>query len=330
MAKKLTSREIKRKTRQIYRAIGNSPNRFRNLKIIRSSQFPYRAPTTPKGIEPLESDFQLGEDYPTKWSRTLPSRIIRTATTELIARPVMSFLANPNRTGYDRLESLGKRQAVIFVANHHSHADTPLLLTSIPMRWRKRLIVGAAADYFFSSKIGGALSALFIGAVPVERSKASRKSSDQIASLINKGWSFMVFPEGGRSPDGWGQEFRGGAAYLALKCQVPIVPVHISGTGSILRKGKFLPKRSDTTVTFGSPIWPEEKETSRSFSSRIEHSVAALADEISQDWWTATKRLHSGTTPTLHGPEASPWRRSWSLESKGSKSEPNKNKWPRI
>jgi len=330
MAKRLTSKEIKRKTKRIYRAIGNTPDNFRSLKVIRSSQFPYRAPTTPKGVTPLESEYKLGGDYPTKWARTVPSRIIRTATTELIARPVMNFLANPKRTGYDRLDSLDKQQAVIFVANHHSHADTPLLLTSIPIRWRKRLIVGAAADYFFSSKIGGALSALFIGAVPVERSKASRKSSDQIASLINKGWSFMVFPEGGRSPDGWGQAFRGGAAYLALKCDVPIVPVHIGGTGSILRKGKLWPKRSDTTVTFGTPIWPENKETSRSFSTRIEGSVATLADETNQDWWTATKRAHSGSTPKLHGPDASPWRRSWTLEANKSASTPTKKKWPTI
>ena len=64
----------------------------------------------------------------------------------------MGYIASPQRTGYDRLEGLKKRQAVIFVANPHSHADTPLLLTSIPFQWRKRLIVGAA-DYFFKTKL---------------------------------------------------------------------------------------------------------------------------------------------------------------------------------
>ena len=65
----------------------------------------------------------------------------------------MGYIASPQRTGYDRLEGLQKRQAIIFVANHHSHADTPLLLTSIPFQWRKRLIVGAAADYFFKTNL---------------------------------------------------------------------------------------------------------------------------------------------------------------------------------
>ena len=330
MAKELSSREIKRKTRQIYRAIGNAPGRFRSLKMIRSMQFPYRAPTTPKGVTPLEDTPRLYGDYPTRWARTLPSRAIRTTTTELLARPVINFLASPKRTGVDRLDSLNKKQAVIFIANHHSHADTPLLMTSIPFEWRKRLIVGAAADYFFSSKVTGAISALFIGAIPVERSKVSRKSSDQIASLISKGWSFMVFPEGGRSPDGWGQPFRGGAAYLAIKCNTPVVPVHLGQTGAILRKGKLWPSRSKTTVTFGDPIWPAETEKSRAFSKRIEDAVAELADETKGDWWSAKKRHYDDSTPTLHGPDASQWRRSWGLAVNNRTDRSKKRAWPKF
>ena len=51
----------------------------------------------------------------------------------------------------------------------------------------------------------------------------------------------LIFPEGGRSPDGWGQPFRGGAAYLSNRCDVPVVPVHLEGTGRILRKGAKRP-----------------------------------------------------------------------------------------
>ena len=72
----------------------------------------------------------------------------------------------------------------------------------------------------------------------------------------------MVFPEGGRSPDGWGQPFRGGAAYLSIRCNAPIVPIHLTGTDAILRKGRSLPKRSKTTINFGRPIWPDDTESS--------------------------------------------------------------------
>ena len=56
-------------------------------------------------------------------------------------------------------------------------------------------------------------------------------------SLIDDGWNLLIFPEGGRSPDGWGQAHRGGAAWLAARSGRPIVPVHIKGTGRLLPRG---------------------------------------------------------------------------------------------
>ena len=61
----------------------------------------------------------------------------------------------------------------------------------------------------------GNLAALALNAFPIDREVTSRKSSDELRRLIDDGWSLVIFPEGGRSPDGWGQEFKGGAAYLA-------------------------------------------------------------------------------------------------------------------
>ena len=52
----------------------------------------------------------------------------------------------------------------------------------------------------------------------------------------------MIYPEGGRSPDGWGQEFKGGAAYLSARTGAPVVPVFIDGTGAIYGKGMKRPK----------------------------------------------------------------------------------------
>ena len=54
-----------------------------------------------------------------------------------------------------------------------------------------------------------------MGAIPIERTKVTRRSAHQAAALLDDGWSMLIFPEGGRSPDGWGQPFRGGAASLA-------------------------------------------------------------------------------------------------------------------
>ena len=282
------------------------------LDALRRRGFPYRAPPVPTGVEPPDRKGRTGADYDTDWARRYPARLARVGIVEAALRPAISLLAAPTRRGTDRLD--GHEGPLIFAANHHSHLDTPLMLTSIPEPWRHRLVVGAAADYFFGNLVTGTISALAIGAIPIERSRVTRRSADQAAELLDDGWSFLIFPEGGRSPDGWGQPFRGGAAYLALRCEVPVVPVHLAGTDRILPKGRNTPRPGTTTVTFGAPISPDEDEDSRRFGARIERSVAALGDEQATDWWQARRRAHAEATPTLEGPDLPSWRRSWQLE----------------
>jgi 1-acyl-sn-glycerol-3-phosphate acyltransferase len=239
-----------------------------------------------------------------------------------------AVLASPSVQGLDRIDDIDG--PVVFVANHHSHVDTPLLLSTIPDRWRHKLVVGAAADYFFGTRVSSALSALVIGAIPIERTKVGRKSADLARSLIDEGWSLLIFPEGGRSPDGWGQPFRGGAAYIAMRCGVPVVPIHVEGTGRILRKGKNRPSRSPVTLTFGAPLVPAEREDARKFAARIEREVAVLADEAATDWWQARRRAHAGATPTLSGPESGAWRRAWALSAHDRKVRRAKRRWPKL
>lgn len=293
--------------------------------------FPWSAPPTPRGVEPLPRPPRTGADYDTDWARRPLARVVRAAVVEAVARPAVAVLARPDRRGLDRLDRLAADGGpVIFAANHHSHLDTPLLITSIPEPWRHRLFVGAAADYFFRTRATSALSALALGAVPIERTKVARRSADRAAALIEEGWSMLIFPEGGRSPDGWGQPFRGGAAYLALRCGVPVVPVHIDGTGRILRKGQKLPRPATTRVTFGAPLVPEEGTDSRRFAARIEQAVAQLADEVTTDWWSARRRAHAGTTPPLSGPDAPAWRRAWALGDPDRRRRRERRRWPPL
>jgi 1-acyl-sn-glycerol-3-phosphate acyltransferase len=196
----------------------------------------------PAGVDVPEAPPRSGPDYDTDWARRYPARLARAALVETVGRGLVTALARPQVSGLDRLALADRDHGpVIFAANHHSHVDTPVLLTAIPDTWRHRLFVGGAADYFFRTRLTSALSALAIGAIPIERTRVSRRSADRSARLIDAGWSMLIFPEGGRSPDGWGQPFHGGAAYLALRCGVPVVPIHLHGTGRILRKGKRWP-----------------------------------------------------------------------------------------
>jgi 1-acyl-sn-glycerol-3-phosphate acyltransferase len=300
-----------RATRLLGRSVAGRKVRRRVTTVVRKTQFPLRAPAAPVGIEVRTDTQKTGADYPTDWARTPPAKAARAALVETVLRPIVAGLARPTRLNADRL--IGVDGPVIFAPNHHSHVDTSLLLTSIPRRLRHDLVVAAAADYFFTNRVTSALSALTIGAIPIERQKIGRQSADLASDVLDDGWSLLIYPEGGRSKDGWGQPFRGGAAYLAIRAKVPVVPVYVAGTRRILRKGSAIPRPSRTTVNFGKPIWPLDGETSRRFAARIEEAVAVLGDEIGGGWYNARLRVHAGETPGLGGPSVSSWRRSWAL-----------------
>lgn len=293
--------------------------------------FPYSAPPLPNGQEPPDRRKRYGPDYDTDWARRPPARVARAGLRAAVMRPTVAALAAPECRGLDRLERLRDEDTpVIFAANHHSHLDTPLLLTSIPDPWRDRLFVGAAADYFFRNPLTSAASALVIGAIPIERTRVSRRSADRAAELLDEGWSMVIFPEGGRSKDGWGQPFRGGAAYLALRCGVPVVPIHLQGSRHILRKGKTLPTPATVKVTFGEPLPAEAGEDARRLATRIEQAVAELADETATDWWSARRRAYAGTTPALTGPHARGWRRAWALGDPSRRRRREQRRWPKV
>ncbi len=268
-------------------------------------------PNWPGGIPRPPMKRNLGMEYDTEWARRYPARFGRVLVSELVARPVVHLLAAPRVDGLDRIAHLD--EPVIFAANHSSHLDAPLLLSVIPERWRNHMFVAGAADYFFDTRFKAISFAFLINAVPIERQRVSRESANRVAALLAEGWSLLIFPEGGRSPDGWGQPHRAGAAWLGVRTGRPIVPVHLEGTRRILAKGSTRLQPGITHVTFGRPLRPVEGGDPRLLAADLEAAVAALADERTTDWWTARKRAASRTSPSLTGPEAGEWRRTWAL-----------------
>lgn len=279
--------------------------------LLRNVEFPLRAPSVPSTVEPPAKAKRTGADYDTEWARRPAVVAARRALQESLVRPLVHAVADPEVAGIDRLEHVSG--PVIFAANHHSHLDTPVLLAALPLRFRRKVFVVAAADYFFTNHLTSAASAFALNAIPLERVKVSRRASDHAAELLDDGWNMAIFPEGGRSPDGWGQPFRAGGAFLAVKTNTPVVPVHLWGTDRLLPKGANRLKRGSTVVTFGEPLRPAAGEDARHFGTRIEAAVAALGDEATSDWYSARKRAHAGTTPGLGGPDIAPWRRTWAL-----------------
>jgi 1-acyl-sn-glycerol-3-phosphate acyltransferase len=197
------------------------------------------------------------------WTRSLPARAVR----ELVVRGVFGTIID----AYVREEVVGRRHLArvrgpaILVANHCSHMDTPVLLRSLPAGWRQRTVVAAAVDYFYTRPSLAVAVSLAFGTVPLDRRSPGGgiQTATHIERLLAGGWNVVVFAEGTRSRDGRVGVLRSGAAVLAAKCGVPIVPVHISGTHRAMPVGRSWPVRPQNggrrarhtvRVSFGAPI----------------------------------------------------------------------------
>jgi 1-acyl-sn-glycerol-3-phosphate acyltransferase len=267
-----------------------------------------RRSLVPRSAEPFQPP-RTSEPFPTAWARSPVASVAREGIQKVGLAPLLRSQVAPVVHGLDVLDRLGG--PVIFVANHTSHLDTPLILCSLPDRWRRRTAVAAAADYFFDTWWRATGSAMVFNTFPIERRTGSLSSTP--GDLLDQGWSIVVFPEGTRSPDGWTRTFRHGAAFLAVRHHVPVVPIGIRGSFAAMPRGRGwpVPGRPPVTVRFGRPLRAAEGEGPRELGARVEAAVAALIDEDGSTWWDATRRAARGQTPSTSGPDVARWRRVW-------------------
>lgn len=149
------------------------------------------------------------------------------------------------------IERIDKKVPYVFMANHLSLIDGPLLFMLIPQFVRVLL----KKEAFRIPVIGQAMRQ--VGFVSVDRKglKGGKKSIDRATRMIKeKGISFLIFPEGTRSRDGKLQPFKRGGFFLAVNSQVPIFPVSINGSYALMPKGSFFAKKGKVGVIFHPPV----------------------------------------------------------------------------
>jgi len=187
------------------------------------------------------------------WARTPPARAVRSVVQRGVLVPVLRFVAPFTVVGKRNLAGL--KGPAVFVANHQSHFDAPVCLAALGGRIRRRLVIAAAADYFYSSAVKGAAASLALGTVPFIRTGGgSRESLAMLKDLVGKGWSVLIFPSGTRGTGASG--FKKGFAYIAVDTQVPVVPLYLHGLDRIMPKGSFVPLPGGVAVGIGPPIPP--------------------------------------------------------------------------
>ncbi|MFQ6069869.1 MAG: lysophospholipid acyltransferase family protein [Candidatus Aminicenantales bacterium] len=149
------------------------------------------------------------------------------------------------------LEKVDRKASYVFMANHLSLIDGPLLFMLIPQPVRVLL----KKEAFRIPVIGQGMSQ--VAFVPVDRRglKGGKRSIEWATRLMReKEFSFLIFPEGTRSRDGFLQRFKRGGFFLAINSQRPIVPVSLKGTFEIMPKGSFFMKRGKIRVVFHEPV----------------------------------------------------------------------------
>jgi 1-acyl-sn-glycerol-3-phosphate acyltransferase len=155
------------------------------------------------------------------------------------------------RVTIEGLEKLVPGASYVFSSNHLSYMDTPVVLTYIPANFRFM----AKDGLFKIPLLGTHLHQAGHIAVPRHDPRAAVKVMTQAAeSIRTRNISLLIFPEGGRAADGVLQPFKDGAAYIAIKAGVPIVPLAISGTHEILPMHSATFHRGRVTLRIGDPI----------------------------------------------------------------------------
>jgi 1-acyl-sn-glycerol-3-phosphate acyltransferase len=175
------------------------------------------------------------------------------------------------------LERLTPATTYIFVANHQSHYDTPVVFSSLP--YQLRIIAKESLARFpvlgWHLRRGGHLF--------VDRDNPDREGIlRRWRALVSEGLSLIIYAEGTRSADGRVARFRAGSFLLAIQAGLPVVPVAIVGTRGVMPKGRLRTEPGRVTLIVHEPIAPPaiEAPTVRDAKALADRVHAIVADTV--------------------------------------------------
>lgn len=191
------------------------------------------------------------------------------------------------------LDKIDPSRTYIFMSNHVSNVDPPILMPLIP----RRMSIMVKKELFRVPILARLMR--FGSLVPVDR--GNRESGiaavRAAAEVIRQGLNMTVYVEGHRSFDGKLLPFKKGPFYLAEECNVPIVPVTIVGSHYVMPKKRFAIEPGTVTVIFHPPIEPKDFGTRDCLMAKVRRAIeSGLPAELQEPAPTTPEtRVHEGS-----------------------------------
>ncbi len=171
-------------------------------------------------------------------------------------------------------ENVPQAGSLLIVSNHASYFDPPIVSSCV-----RRPVAYMAKEELFAVPGLAQLIKLY-GAYPVNRGSPDRAALRAAVKCIEDGWAVGVFLEGTRTPDGRITDPKRGAALLAAKANVPLLPVSLWGTEQIFLKGSLIPVPVPVTVRIGQLIQAPTSSNSKEELAAITQKCAAVINQM--------------------------------------------------
>lgn len=220
------------------------------------------------------------------WTNLGLFRLVRRLADAMLHDPLLRLLAPVRVIGQDQLQTV--TAPVMFVANHLSYLDQPVIMAALPGTWRYRTATAAWEEFFFVNfrgwpgriwkRLTYEYGTLLLNLFPLSQTSGFRESLAFMGRLADRGCNILLFPEGERSRDGHLLPFRRGVGIMVSELAIPVVPIHLSGVEQVLPRGASWPRRGQVIVRFGRPLH-FRGEAPEEIVRLVQHAVATLAED---------------------------------------------------
>jgi len=229
-------------------------------------------------------------DYPyPSWTQRWPATWIRAAVYTLLTWPATHFLAHPRVRGREHLR--GPYRPLLIASNHITPEDIGFIAAALPFRYRYRLAVAMGGERlrayrhpakdrgFFGAildRVNYFLVTLLFNVFPLPKLSGFRESFHYAGQSVDRGFSVVVFPEGGVTRDGSLLPFRPGAGLLAANLRVPVLPVRIDGLFEMRQANRIWARPGSVRVSIGKPLEFPFHESADEITHAIESRISAM------------------------------------------------------